>query len=201
MGATTTAVNANLAGLRGVFTDMLDAINEVNMKSWSGTTQELFELNAAQTVFIAATNPTNDTATKTSSTAVITSAAAITLFNAYKALEANTMLALEALRTKNWSEYKRLMPAVNTTYATLVTAQAAITVSAGQTTATQGAQATGMIFEFATASERMKLIADRIVPMLNARAEKNYVLVEQLYIQAIDALAAGVNDSITNVSS
>ena len=179
MGANTTQFNTKYGLMISVMKDMYEAINELNMKDWSGVDQEEFETRAAQATLVGTADVANVTTTKTSSNTVATPASVNTVFTATEQLEAPVLAAIEALNEKNWELADRQIAIVVTAVATLSAALTAFD-AASSVTATVGADK-GDCGVLLVGQGRFKGILDGIVPMLNARRNKEYVEVDRLF--------------------
>ena len=179
MGANTAEFNAKYDLMISVMKDIYEAINELNMKSWSDVDQEEFEMKAAQATLVGTADVANVTTTKTGTATVATPASVNTVFTATEQLEAPVLAAIEALNAKDWELADRQIAIVVTAVATLSTALTAFD-AASSVTATVGVDK-GDCGVLLVGAGRFKGILDGIVPMLNARRVKNYVEVDRLF--------------------
>ena len=196
MGANTTQFNTKYGLMISVMKDMYEAINELNMKDWSGVDQEEFETRAAQATLVGTADVANVTTTKTSSNTVATPASVNTVFTATEQLEAPVLAAIEALNEKNWELADRQIAIVVTAVATLSAALTAFD-AASSVTATVGADK-GDCGVLLVGQGRFKGILDGIVPMLNARRNKEYVEVNRLFAIEYPGVLAALTATARN---
>ena len=196
MGANTAEFNAKYDLMISVMKDIYEAINELNMKSWSGVDQEEFEMKAAQATLVGTADVANVTTAKTSSATVATPASVNTVFTATEQLEAPVLAAIEALNAKDWELADRQIAIVVTAVATLSTALTAFD-NASSVTTTVGADK-GDCGVLLVGAGRFKGIIDGIVPMLNARRVKNYVEVDRLFTIEYPGVLAALTATARN---
>ena len=196
MGANTTQFNTKYGLMISVMKDIYEAINELNMKDWSGVDQEEFETRAAQATLVGTADVVNVTTTKTSSNTVATPASVNTVFTATEQLETPVLAAIEALNEKNWELADRQIAIVVTAVATLSAALTAFD-AASSVTATVGADK-GDCGVLLVGQGRFKGILDGIVPMLNARRNKEYVEVNRLFAIEYPGVLAALTATARN---
>ena len=194
MGATTSTFNSKYQSGIAIINNIFDAFKTLNVKSWSGTDQEEFEIDASQTAFAALADIANDSTSKTSNTDVATAASVNTMFTAIEQLEAPVLSAIEALNMKDWELADSRIAIVETAISTLNTALDAFDAAAAVTT-TVGADKTDAAVLF---SSRMGGVTDMIVPILMARRNKRYTEADRLIEVSEPGLQAALSATARN---
>ena len=196
MGANNTALNGNFVDLNRIFTEMFDSINEVNMKDWKETDVQLSEYQTRSDQFVGLNNPADDTTARTGSGESVNTAAINNTLIGLKTLSPLLLNALESLRNKRWHEYDTMTgPAL---MAELAVVDGTLTsLSTSTPSITQGSGNIDVITIF-TSSLRVKGLLDRIEPMLVARRNKDYGIVEDLYVDAMNVFGTFSTFTFTN---
>ena len=195
MGAVTTTLRAHLILFSAVTQDMIDALQENNMRAWKRTDQEVTEEIASQVTFNAAAAIANDTGTNGGSPSadVTTTNSCIT---AMKDIEGAFRPLIVALNDKKWNEVNRLLR-VNT-FSDAITAFSSAHQAIGASS-TAGADETAT----RTATDDGEIVIDHLLSAIEQRIKKDYKRTTDFLELAITAQATYISsvNSIPNNGS